>query len=435
MHSSRAATGYEAQAADTPLGGVRVLDLTQFLSGPYCTQMLADLGAEIIKVEAPQGDLARSIPPHMVGEDSVYYLSINRSKRSVAIDIKTEAGLALVRRLALASDVVVENFRPGVLPRLGLDAAELLKAKPQLVWCSISGFGQDGPYSRKPAYDMIVQALSGGMSLTGEVNGAPVRAGIPIGDISAGLYASTAILAALRRAEATGKGDIIDISMLDCQAAMLSYQAAYYLHSGQVPGRQGSAHDSIATYRGFPTRDGVGLVITANTERMWAGLCRVLGVEALATDPRFANNRVRQANRTQLWPLLEAAFMTRDADDWVPLLEAEGVPVGVVNTLDRVMDDPHVRYRGMIAEIDAPDGRSVRVMGNPMKFASAAMAEATFPPRLGEDTLAVLGEILSLSPEAAAELVQAGVLLDAGSDAPETKPADPARSGTAPVDG
>src|SRR5580765_3839430 len=221
-----------ADGRDQPLSGIRVLDLTQFLSGPYATQILADLGADIIKLEPPQGDPIRVVPPHFVGEDSVYYLCINRNKRGIAVDMKVGAGRDLVKRLALSCDIVMENFRPGVLARLGLSVEALRKEKPSLIWCSISGFGQDGPYRNKPAYDMIVQALSGGMSLTGETGGTPVRAGIPIGDLAAGLYASVATLAALNRRHQTGLGDTIDISMLDCQAAMLCYQAAYYMHSG-----------------------------------------------------------------------------------------------------------------------------------------------------------------------------------------------------------
>ncbi|WP_205042037.1 CaiB/BaiF CoA transferase family protein [Rhodoligotrophos defluvii] len=393
-----------------PLAGLRVLDLTQFLSGPYGTQMLADLGAEVIKLEPPHGDSSRHIPPHFIGEDSVYYVSINRNKQSVAIDIKTPAGLDLVRKLALASDVVVENFRPGVLDRLGLKGSELRAERPSLIWCSISGFGQDGPYRDKPAYDMIVQALSGGMSLTGEPGRPAVRAGIPIGDLAAGMYAASAILAALYRRMATGKGDTIDISMLDCQAAMLCYQGAYYLHSGQVPARQGSAHDSIPTYRGFVTADGSEIVITANTERMWQGLCRALDLAHLADDPKFKTNRERYQNRFALWPMLEKAFLKHTAAEWVPLLEAESIPVGVVNTLDRVMVDPQIQHRAMVMSLQADDGRSARVMGNPMVFAEARRTQDLYPPALGENTMDVLRHTLGLTDSELADLVSAGAI-------------------------
>src|SRR5712691_7561982 len=279
-----------------PLAGLRVLDMTQVMSGPYCTQILGDLGAEVIKLEPPQGDLARAMQPHFIGPDSVYYVSHNRNKRSIAVDLKTPDGVALARRLAAACDVVVENNRPGVLDRLGLRADELRAQHPRLIWCAISGFGQDGPYRDKPAYDMIVQALSGGMSLTGEPDGRSVRAGIPIADIAAGLYAAIAILAALNRRHASGQDETIDVSMLDCQAAMLTYQAAYYLHAGQAPGRQGSGHDSIPVYRRFTAGDGQDFVICAITEGNWQSLCRVLA-KPLGDDPRFATNRDRYHNR------------------------------------------------------------------------------------------------------------------------------------------
>jgi CoA:oxalate CoA-transferase len=399
--------------SEAPLSGLTVLDMTQFLSGPYCTQILADLGATVIKVESPQGDLSRTIPPHFVGDDSVYYLSINRNKRSVVADMKVPQGLELVRRLVLAADVIVENFRPGVLDRMGLRCTELREQKPSLVWCSISGFGQDGPYRAKPAYDMIVQALSGGMSLTGEPGRTAVRAGVPIGDISAGLYASTAILAALHRRTLTGRGDAIDISMLDCQAAMLSYQGAYYLHSGHVPSRQGTGHDSIPTYRSFRGGDGTEVVVTANTERMWQSLCRVLDLEELTRHPLFASSGERFQNRMELWPLLEQAFLKRDADDWVRLLEAEGIPVGTVNTLDRVMDDAQIQHRGMVMNLTAEDGREADVMGNPIFFDEAGRPRASFPPTLGQDTEETLRTVLGISAEEFAELVRVGAVMSA----------------------
>ena len=260
-----------------PLNGIKVLDLTQFLAGPFSTQIFADLGAEVIKLEAPAGDWSRTLPPHFVGDDSCYYLSINRNKEAVAIDMKAPEGLALVKQLAEKCDIVMENFRPGVLDRLGLTYDDLSSRNPGLIWASISGFGQTGPYRERPAYDMIVQAMSGGMSLTGEVGRSAVRAGMPIGDLTAGMYATVGSLAALEERRRTGKGKFVDISMLDCQVALLTYQAAYYLHSDKVPGRQGRGHESIPTYRSFAGANDTELVICANTERMWQGLCAVLG--------------------------------------------------------------------------------------------------------------------------------------------------------------
>ena len=393
-----------------PLAGLRVLDMTQVLSGPFGTQILGDLGAEVIKLEPPQGDLARAMQPHFVGADSVYFISLNRNKKSVAVDLKTPAGVDLVRRLAEKCDVVIENNRPDVLDRLGLKAADIRAANPRLIWCAISGFGQDGPYRDKPAYDMIVQALSGGMSLTGEPGGAPVRAGIPIADIAAGMYAVIAILAALNRRHASGQGETIDISMLDCQAAMLTYQAAYFLHSGKGPGRQGSGHDSIPIYRVFAGGDGKDFVICAITEANWLALCRVLGKPELTKDPRFATNRDRYQSRLVLWAILEEEFKARPAAEWVARCAAESIPVAVVNSLDQVVADPQIRHRDMVIELAAPDGRHARVMGNPIAFADAPAAPARFAPRLGEDTADVLRDVLGLAQPEIEKLARDGVV-------------------------
>lgn len=408
MDAMTSKDGRANSAPGGPLAGLRVLDLTQFLSGPYCTLILGDLGAEIVKVEPPQGDSSRHVPPHFVGDDSAYFLSINRNKKSIVLDLKSEEGRDLLRRLALVSDIVVENFRPGVLERLGVSPEALRQEKPSLVWCAISGFGQSGPYRDKPAYDMIVQALSGGMSMTGEKGRGAVRAGIPLGDLAAGMYAAIGILAAINRRHQTGQGEMIDISMLDCQAAMLSYQAAYHLHSGHVPDRQGSGHDSIPTYRTFTAQDGIEVVITANTERMWQGLCRALGVTHLIEDPRFLTNRERYKNRLELWPLLEAAFLAAPADDWVAKLEREEVPVGVVNTLDRVVNDPQILHREMVLALER-DGVGARVMGNPVKLAEAMRAEHHYPPTLGADGDDILRDILNLGEDELADLRSKGV--------------------------
>ena len=378
--------------ASGPLHGVRVLDLTQFLSGPYGTMILGDLGADVVKVEPPSGELSRTIPPHFVGADSAYYLSINRNKRSTIADLKTAEGVEHVRQLSLAADVVVENFRPGVLQRLGLSYEALSALKPELIWCSISGFGQHGPWRDWPAYDMVVQALSGGMSLTGEPDGEPVRAGIPLGDLSAGMYAVIGILAALNDRARTGRGRWVDVAMFDCQLSMLCYQAAYFLQSGQVPRPQGSGHDSIPTYRSFVAGDGVHVVTTANTEKMWRELVKVLGRQELADDPRFATNRERYANRLMLWPELEAAFRARPAAEWMRRLIDAGVPAGVVNTLDDALLNPHAAAREMVLELSpATAGMSVaaaapplRVAGNPIKFVGEESTRHTYPPALGQ---------------------------------------------------
>lgn len=394
-------------SAARPLQGLRVLDLTQFLSGPYGTMILADLGADVIKIEPPDGELSRTIAPHFVGGESAYYLSINRNKRSVVADLKTAEGIALVRALAAKADIVVENFRPGVLARLGLDYAAFAQERPDLIWCSVSGFGQSGPWRDWPAYDMVVQALSGGMSMTGEPEGLPVRAGIPLGDLSAGMYAVIGILAALHERQSSGKGRWIDIAMLDCQLSMLSYQAAYFLHSGQVPGRQGAGHDSIPTYRSFVAGDGASVVVTANTEKMWRSLAQMLGLPGLVQDPRFATNTERFVHREALWPLLEQAFLARPAAEWMALLIEHGVPAGVVNTLDRALLNGQAQERHMVLPLKtgAGDQRGdlgVRVAGNPVKFVGAPEPGHRFPPALGAHTDEVARDWLGGAAPAAA---------------------------------
>jgi crotonobetainyl-CoA:carnitine CoA-transferase CaiB-like acyl-CoA transferase len=400
----------EKPARSGPLSHLRVLDLTIFLSGPFATQMLGDLGAEVIKVEAPDGDMTRRLPPHFVGRESAYYLSINRNKSSLSLDLKTQRGRALLKSLALASDIVVENFRPGVLERLGLSYDEIAREKPSIVWCSISGFGQDGPYRDRPAYDMIVQAMSGGMSLTGEPEGRSVRSGIPIGDLASGMYASTGILAAVIEAQRTGRGKWVDIAMLDCQVAMLAYQAAYFLTSGQVPGRQGAGHDSIPTYRSFPCGDGRDVVITANTERMWKNLCGVLDLAHLADDVRFATNEMRYANRHELWLLLEKAFAKKPAAQWADELIAAEIPAAEVATLDRALTDPQVQHRNMTLELAGAEGETLRVAGNPLKYRDTPERVHAFPPHLGQDAQEILRDVLSLDDAEIKGLIEAGIV-------------------------
>jgi len=402
----------QGSQSSKPLAGVRVLDLTQFLSGPYATMILGDLGAEVIKVEPPQGDATRTIPPNFVGDDSAYYLSINRNKRSIVVDLKKPLGRELVLSLAKTSDIVIENNRPGVIDRLGLGYEELSRANPKIVWASISGFGQDGPYRDYPAYDMIVQALSGGMSLTGEAGRPAVRAGIPIGDLAAGMYSVIGILAALHESKATGRGKRIDVAMLDCQVSMLCYQAAYYLASGKVPGPQGREHDSFATYRTFEAGDGVSVVVCANTEKMWQDMARILGLIELVDDGRFRTNADRHVHRTALAPLLEAAFLKRPAADWILDFKNAGIPVGVVNTVDRALSDHHVLYRNMVVRMTDDAGHEVRVAGNPVKFVGEPESAPAYPPRFGGDTRSVLADVLGCSAQEIASLIADQVVLD-----------------------
>ena len=403
----------EKQQSTGPLQGIRILDLTQFLSGPYATMILGDLGAEIIKVESHQGDAARAIPPYFVGADSAYYLSVNRNKKSVAVDMKQSAGRKVVRDLAQQCDVVIENFRPGVVQKLGLSYEEMSRENPRLIWCSISGFGQDGPYRDYPAYDMIVQALSGGMSLTGEYGGLPVRSGVPLGDLSAGMFAVIGIQSALVERAHTGRGRQIDVAMLDCQISMLCYQAGYHLINGVVPTTQGRGHDSIPTYRAFVSGDGVNVVVCANTERMWQDMAAELGLGDLIADARFLKNADRYANRESLWPLLDAAFREQPSSHWVTRFRAKSIPVGVVNTLDKALSDPQVAHRKMVVELEDAVGQNrIRVAGNPVKFADMPEEAHVYPPGLGADTRSVLHELLGMPDEQLDELFRSSVLTE-----------------------
>lgn len=395
-----------------PLHGYRVLDLTTFLSGPFCTQILGDLGADIVKVEAPWGDLSRAIPPHFVGQDSAYFLSVNRNKQSISLDVRKPEGIKLLKALIAQADVVVENYRPGVIKRMGLDIAEIRANDERLIWASISGFGQAGPQHDRPAYDMIVQALSGVMSLTGEPGRPAVRLGIPAGDLIAGMYCAIAINAALADRERSGKGRVIDIAMLDCQLAMLSYQSAYSLIAGVCPQPQAARHDSIPTYRSFVGRDGRELVVTANTQEMWQGLCHALGDEALLDDTRFTTGELRLQNKDALWERLEQDFRARDAADWIDPLTRQGVPVALIKTVPEALQDAKSAGRGMIQALHSKRGQSIEVVGNPINFtAGESNRKASYPPALGEDAKAVLERWLALPAHEIASLYESHILL------------------------
>nr|ACL11822.1 hypothetical protein [Mycolicibacterium brisbanense] len=390
------------------LEGIRVLDLTTFLSGPFATQTLADLGADVIKVEPPTGDSSRAIPPHYVDGESAYFLSVNRNKRSLVADLKDPSDRDLIRDLALCADVLVENYRPGVIDRLGLSYDEIRRDNPGLVWASISGFGQTGPYRDRPAYDMIVQALSGGMSLTGEPDGPPVRSGLAIGDIVAGLYSDIGILGALVQRAATGAGRRIDVSMLDCQISLLSYQAAYHLLADVDPGRQGRAHDSIPTYRAFTAGDGVDVMVTANTEGMWRALCDVLGVPDLVDDTRFCDGDRRQAHRDELSPLLETAFRAQHSDQVIAALIERRVPAARVHTVREALQDPQVRHREMVVDIPALDSRRpLQLVGSPVKVAGT-VPEYRRPPQLDEHREEIVQDWLHRAAKINADSVSKG---------------------------
>jgi len=382
-----------------PLSHLTVIDITNFLAGPYGSQVLGDLGARVIKIEPPDGDITRSTPPHFFDTESAYYLSVNRNKESVVINLKEEEGQAIFLNMVKKADIVFENYRPGVLERLGIGYEKLKQTNSKIVMCSVSGFGQNGPYRDRPAYDIIVQAISGGMSMTGEEGGKAVRAGIPIGDLAAGMYGVIGALSGIAQVNATGEGIHIDVSMLDCQISMLSYQAVYYLMSGEVPGLQGRGHRSLTTYRAYMCGDGIEIVVAANSENMWKSMCKILGCPNLPDDPRFLDRKSRLKNRSQLDIILESAFLTFNSGQILAELEKAEVPSAPINSVDNALADPQVRHRNMVIDLENTKGEILQVVGNPVKVIDSKLDNRKFPPKLGEDTGNVLKDLIGVSDE------------------------------------
>ena len=392
------------------LEGVRVLDLSRILAGPWATQVLADFGADVIKVERPGvGDDTRSWgPPYLkdaAGNDtteSAYYLCANRGKRSVAIDFTSAEGQALIRELVTRCDVLVENYKVGGLKKYGLDFASLHAINPTLVYCSITGYGQDGPYAQRAGYDAAIQAIGGLMSVTGEPDGAPgagpQKVGVAATDLMTGMYAATAILAALRHAERTGVGQQIDLALLDTQVAWLANQASNYLIGGVVPTRQGTAHPNIVPYQVMPAADGYFMLAVGN-DGQFARLCQVIGEPQLARDPRYASNNARVAHRGELVPLLQAILRTRPAAEWLELLEQAVVPANPVNRIDQVFDDAQVQARGLRIELPHAGGGKVAMVRNPLKFSATPLQYTQAAPVLGQHTAEVLEELLGAGSE------------------------------------
>ena len=396
-----------------PLSHLRVLDFTQRLAGPYGTQMLGDMGADIIKLEPPGGDPTHNTPPHYVEGESTYYLSFNRNKRSIIVGLKKPEAKDVVRRLIAKSDVIMENNRPGAMARLGLSYDDLKKDFPGLVYCSISGFGQTGPDAQRGALDPIVQAMSGVMSLTGERDGRSTRAGIPVGDICAGMYAATGVLAALLRREKTGLGEFVDISMLDVQVAMLGYQAAVYLQSGDVPGLQGRTHDSYALSYCVTAKDGVDVMIAANGTRSFEALCALIGRMDLVADARFLTPQDRNANKTALRAEIDKGCFGVKSTDIIACLHKVGAPAAVINSIDRAFAEPQVLHRDMLLELHGTGaGDHARVAGDPIKLTEAARTTYDYPPHAGEHGRAVLKELCGYDDAAIDNLMKAGAVLN-----------------------
>jgi formyl-CoA transferase/CoA:oxalate CoA-transferase len=392
-----------------PLEGIRVLELSRVLAGPFATMVLGDLGAEVIKVEQPgQGDDTRAWGPPFVGGEAAYFLSVNRNKKSIAVDLKQPAGRQIIYRLAERSDIVVENFRPGTADKLEIGYQHLRAINPRIIYCSISGFGQTGPYRHKPGYDAIAQAMSGIMSVTGYADLPPARAGVAIADIGAGMWALVGILTALVVRQKTDRGQWMDISLLDGQVAWLTYLAGNYSATGEVPERHGSAHPNIIPYQAFPTKDGF-VMVTVGNNSLWRKFAHAIGMAELADDPRFRANRDRVAHREILLRLIGERLQEKTSAEWIELLDAEGVPVGPINTVADVFNDPHIRAREMLVELTHPTAGTIQAVGMPVKFSETPAGVETPPPLLGQHTEEVLAW-LSYTREQIRQLQDTGVV-------------------------
>jgi crotonobetainyl-CoA:carnitine CoA-transferase CaiB-like acyl-CoA transferase len=394
-----------------PLSHIRVLDMTRVLAGPWTGQNLADLGAEVIKIERPgKGDDSRAFAPPYVRDangketaESAYYCCANRGKKSVTVDISKPAGAQLVRDLAVKSDVLLENYKFGDLTRYGLGYEQLKPLNPRLIYCSITGFGQTGPDREKPGYDFMIQGMGGIMSVTGEKGEGPQRVGIPIADIMTGMYSSIAVCAALAHRAETGVGQQLDLALLDCQVAVLAYQAMNYLSTGEPPTRSGNVHPNIVPYQPFHTRDG-DVIIACGNDNLFRKFCEVADCRHLAEDPRFATNADRVRNRAAIEPLVQEVTRKRTTREWVQALEAAGVPCGPINNLREVFEEPQVKARGMLRELAHATAGHVPQVVSPMNFSATPLEFAAAPPVLGQQTDEVLGEVLGRSTQDIAAL-------------------------------
>jgi formyl-CoA transferase len=400
-----------------PLQGIRVLDLSRAMAGPYCAMMLGDLGAEVIKVELPgSGDESRSWGPPFVGKptglypgESAYFIAINRNKLSITVNLKSAEGQDIVRSLAAVSDVVVENYRTGVLDRSRLGYEDLYALNPRLIYCSISGYGRTGPSAERPGYDAILQAEGGIMSISGPIDGPPSRVGISIIDISTGMFSAIAILAALRARDATGQGQLVDMSLLDSNAALLANIASNYLVGGVVPRSYGNAHPNLTPYGAFRACDR-WFVLGVATDRQWGLLCQVIGHPELKDDPRFAANSDRLANRDALTLIMSDVLITRSADQWLAELERVGIPCGAINTIPEVFESPQAKFRDLALVVEHATAGPIRVPGFPYKLSQTPAAVQLPPPLLGEHTEQVLTELLAYSHEQVSVMRERGVI-------------------------
>jgi len=380
------------------LTGLRVLDLSGALSGPYCSLILGDLGAEIIKIEPPEGDIFRNIGPYYQGEWSGYFVAVNRNKRGIVLNLKTDAGRNAFYDLVRVSDVVLDNLRGGVLERLQIDYATLSQINPRIITCSITGFGPTGPYRNRAAFDLCVQAFSGVLSVTGSEDGDFAKVGVPIADLAAGQFAAIGILAALAERSVSGHGQRVDISMFDAQLSLLSYWVPWYFLSGVVPRPLGTGHMGMNPHGAYRTQDG-HLAMVIGSERFWVKLCQVLGVPEMATDPRFDIARKRRQNRHELKRIIEEILSGRTTAEWMELMDQAGIPAAPVNTIDRALAEPIVQERHMVVSVRQPRAGEVHMAGNPVKMSRTPGEEFTPTPALGEHTVQVLSGLLGYSTE------------------------------------
>ena len=382
------------------LEGLRVLDQTQVMAGPFCAMLLADMGADVIKIEPPGGESTRGMDLQLPSGVSAPFLAVNRNKRGMVLDLKRAEGVAILKSLVATADVLVENYRPGVARRLGVDYATLSTINPRLIYCSISGFGQTGPYADRGGYDLIAQGMSGIMSATGSEGGAPVKVGVPITDLGAGLFAVFGILCAVRARHRTGRGQLVDTSLFEAGLSLSAWEATEYWFTGQVPRGLGTAHRLNAPYQAFRASDGHFTVGAANAN-LFPRFCALLGLEHLVTDPRFDTVARRLQNRAVLEPLVEAVTVSQPRAHWLAKCEEAGVPAGPIYSVPEALDDPHARARGMVQELTHPQAGRVNGLGNPVKLSATPPVMAKAAPMLGEDTDAILRELGLADPEIA----------------------------------
>jgi CoA:oxalate CoA-transferase len=391
------------------LNGVRVIDLTTFMSGPFASMVLGDLGAEIIKIEQPgEGDSSRQIPPYFHKGESLYFISLNRNKKSITLDMTKVKGRDIFYELVKKADIVIDNFRPGVLTKLGADYDSLKKVNPRIICCSITAFGPDGPYGRRPAYDLTIQALSGAMSMTGEEGRSPLRLGVPMGDLGGSMWALVGILAALRHREKTGEGQLVDVSLLDSLASFITYPALYCSYGSEVAKPLGSGHQAIVPFQAFKTKD-YYMAVTCPNEKFWNLLCEALEAPQLVSDPRFSKLGDRLKNKEELNAILDNLFSKKTNAEWEKILEKVGIPYAPINKIDKALEDPAIKHRNMVISVNH-FGENLRFFGNPIKMSVTPITDYRTPPRLGADNHNVLSEYLGFTQEEIEKLKEEGIL-------------------------